>query len=299
MNPRQRFLIAVILAATLGAGCGEEQSAADLATSDYLRSGYDAIGVGRSSAPRTFVGQKLWEYINGGAELYHQYSFVEVATANYKKGETEMVVDLYRFDSPVNAFGLYSMLRPEEASLARYGVEGHISPSKVEFVKGDILTRVIGYDETDETSLALINLADEINKQLPGEERMPATFERFPSNHAAVGTARYFAEAFLGQGFLTKVYCQDYQLDTAKVTLFLCEQEPGAKLLEWSALAEGLGTFIEVPDGLPFDDGKAFAFDNSFYGRIVVGIRTGRMAGIVGYSDSHREFLSDWLEGMK
>jgi len=299
MNDRLNLLVVTIIAVMLGLACGGEQPASNQDTAGYLAASYDAIGVGRSSPPRTFIGQDLWEYINGGAELYHTCGFIEVATADYRKDETEMVVDLYRFDSAVNAFGLYSMLRPDEADLAKFGVEGHIAPSKIEFVKGDLLVRVIGFDQSDETGLALINLADEINKQLPGGTQLPPAFGLFPSDNAVKGSTRYYAEAFLGQSFLAGVYCQDYLLDTNRVTLFLCEDAGGAKLLEWSGLAEEMGALGSEPDGLSFDDGKAFIVDNSFYGQIVVGLHAGRMVGIVGYVDEYQSVLSGWLESME
>ncbi len=296
MNDRHKLFAVMAITVMLGLACGGEQPATNQNTAGYLAASYDAIGVGRSSPPRTFIGQDLWEYINDGAELYHTYGFIEVATADYQKGETEMVVDLYRFDSAVNAFGLYSMLRPDEADLAKYGVEGYVSPSKIEFVKGDLLVRVIGFDASDETGLALINLADEVNKQLPGGTQLPMAFDLFPSDNVVRGSARYYAEAFLGQSFLVGVYCQDYLLDTNRVTLFLCEDVGGAKLLEWSGLAEEMGALGSAPDGLPFDVGKAFVVDNSFYGQIVVGLRAGRMVGMVGYLDEHQPFLLSWLE---
>ena len=299
MNDKHNLLVVTIIAVVLGLACGGEQPATNQTTAGYLAASYDAIGVGRSSPPRTFIGQNLWEYINGGAELYHTYGFIEVATADYRKGETEMVVDLYRFDSTVNAFGLYSMLRPDDADLAKFGVEGHVSPSKIEFVKGDLLVRVIGFDESDETGLALINLADEINKQLPGGTTLPPAFGLFPSNNAIKGSTRYYAEAFLGQSFLARVYCQDYLLDTNRVTLFLCEGAGGVKLLEWSGLAEEMGALGSAPDGLSFDVGKAFIVDNSFYGQVVVGLRAGRMVGMVGYVDECQSFVSGWLESIE
>jgi len=299
MKDRHRHLAMVTIAIALSLACRGEQPATKVDPAGYLAPSYDAIGVARSSPPQVFVGQDLWEYINGGAELYHKYGFIEVATADYQKGETEMVVDIYRFDSAVNAYGLYSMMRPDETDLARYGVEGFISPAKIEFVKGDLLVRVIGFDESDETGLALINLADEIDKQLPGGKQPPSAFDLFPPSLAVRGSDKYYVEAFLGQSFLTGVYTRDFQLDTNRITLFLCEHEAGVKLLEWSRLAEEMGSFGDVPDDLAFDEGKAFAVDNSFYGRIVVGLCAGRMVGMVGYTQDHHSLLSDWLDGLK
>ncbi|MDH3891308.1 MAG: hypothetical protein OEV49_09520 [candidate division Zixibacteria bacterium] len=298
IRPCRVILVAIALLA-LTLACSGEQTEVDTATVDHLAEAYATVGIDRAAPPRLFVGQDLYEYINGGAELYHLYGFQEVATADYKKGATEMVVDLYRFDSPLNAFGLYSMLRPDEADLTRLGVEGFLAPSKIEFVKGDLLVRVIGYDDSDETGLALINLADEINKQLPGATKLPTAFESFPSAEVVDGSAKYFTEAYLGQSFLTSVYCRDYQMDSSVVTLFLCQADGGAKLLEWSHRAEEAGKLVDAPADLTFDDGKAIGINDSYYGQIVAGIKGGQMVGMVGFSVEHQAFLDDWLDAIQ
>jgi hypothetical protein len=71
-----------------------------------------------------FVGDSLWEYINGGAELYHTYEFVDVATAYYLQDSTEIVVDIYRFATPDDAYGMYTQLRPGGPGTMNYGIEG-------------------------------------------------------------------------------------------------------------------------------------------------------------------------------
>lgn len=294
-----RLVVVSIALLILSLACGGEKSNVEIATIDRLAKSYDAVGIDRSSEPRIFVGQALYEYINGGAELYHSYKFVEVATADYKKGEIEMVVDIYKFNSSVNAFGLYSMLRPDEADLVQLGLEGFIAPSKIEFVKGDMLVRVIGYDDSDELGLALINLADELNKQLPGDTKLPTAFEPFPSANVIAGSAKYFAEAYLGQSFLTSVYCRDYQLDSSVVTLFLCDMDGSVKLLDWSRRAEEAGKLVDAPAGVAFAAGKAIGVNDGYYGQILAGMRGRRLVGIVGFSIVHQEFLNEWLESLE
>jgi len=298
MRTRHLGIIGAVIISLIVA-CGSEKPAGPKATVDYLLSSYDAIGVARTAPPRLFKGQDLWEYIDGGAELYLKYGFKEVATADYRKGETEMVVELYRFDSDLNAFGLYSMMRPDSAHLARYGVEGFVAPGQIEFVKGDLVVRVTGYDASDESNLALINLADEIEKQLPGATQPPAAFKLFPASYAVAGSEKYYAVDFLGLSFLTDVYSQDFQPDSTRVTLFLCELEAGPKLLDWSRAAEQIGSFRDMQEDLVYDEGKAFEVDSPYYGLIVVGMRGNRMVGAVGYTDSLHSFMYDWLNDLE
>ena len=58
---------------------------------------------------RTFTGTALYGFMNGGSDLYYEYGFKELISREIiYKGE-EFTVDLYTMDTPVNAFGIYSI----------------------------------------------------------------------------------------------------------------------------------------------------------------------------------------------
>ncbi len=67
----------------------------------------------RVFGPNTFEGkERLYEYINGGAEPYLSYSFIRVSNAEYlKKTNKKVLVDIWEFDSPEDAFGVFSIDR--------------------------------------------------------------------------------------------------------------------------------------------------------------------------------------------
>ena len=241
----------------------------------------------------------LWEYINGGAELYHNYGFVEVATADYSKDSAEIVADVYRFSSGVNAYGLYSMLRPEEADVIMLGTEGYLSPSSIQFVRGPYLIRVVAYDDSDETNLALVNLAYALNKLFVVPQTPPEAFSLFPDSGRVPNTDKYWARSFLGQAFLTSVFSRDYMLDSTYVTLFVSENEADSKALAWSKLAGELQKLQPAPEGLTYDGDSGFLTEDGYYGRIVVGTLGGRLVGMAGYQDHCKPFVQQWLSGLK
>lgn len=289
----------LILLVIVAIGCGGGEQPTDrLAPEDFLPGEFTDATAQRSSEIRTFYDDSLWQYINGGAELYYRYNFVEVATADYKTGTTEFTVDIYRFDNPLNAYGLYSMIRPENARLVSLGVEGFVSLGSLQFVKGEYLINLIGYDESNATNFALAQAAEELNKLIPGTTDRPGTFDLFPEDKALRATDRYSAESFLGIGFLTYVYSQDYLLDADTVTLFLSDDMPNAKLLEWSKHAAENGTIELVTNDLPFDEDKAFITYDSYYGKIIAGLRKGNLVGMVDYNERNRGYLVEWLESL-
>ncbi|MBI2472642.1 MAG: 4Fe-4S dicluster domain-containing protein [Planctomycetes bacterium] len=64
----------------------------------------------RISGPNIYEGkEKLYEYIDGGAEPYLSYSFIRVSNAEYLKDTgKKILVDIWEFGSPGDAFGVFS-----------------------------------------------------------------------------------------------------------------------------------------------------------------------------------------------
>lgn len=64
----------------------------------------------RISGPNIYEGKdKLYEYIDGGAEPYLSYSFIRVSNAEYlKETGKKILVDIWEFGSPEDAFGVFS-----------------------------------------------------------------------------------------------------------------------------------------------------------------------------------------------
>ena len=145
---RKMLLFSISIALLLLAACSSQDSEVDkITTADFLPVAIEETGVTRSSEVRIFADTLLWEYINGGAELYHQYGFAEVATADYRRGQTEIVADVFRFETPEGAYGLYTAMRPDHPAVVPFGIEGFKSGSSMDYIKGSFLVRLTGYDE--------------------------------------------------------------------------------------------------------------------------------------------------------
>ena len=57
----------------------------------------------------------LYEYIDGGAELYLAYDFQEVFVRRYAgPGDTEIILDIYDMGSASEAFGVFSVEREDQ-----------------------------------------------------------------------------------------------------------------------------------------------------------------------------------------
>jgi hypothetical protein len=299
MKKDKSVIVAAMMLAVLFHACGgERRFPQGLSCSSFLPDEIAQAGIERSSETLVFKGESLYEYIDGGAEIYHTYGFVEVATANYAFDETEMVVDIYRFNNPDNAYGLFASFRPDNPAFIQLGAEGFSSPTSIDFVKDIFVVRVIAFEESAEAEQVINALASEINNMLPGSDAHPAKFSLFPQDAIIEATDRIYAQSFLGHKFLTDVYSQDYRIDNDTLTLFLTEDEGGEKFILWFELGAADGSAEPGPDDLLFDDGKVFVLENSFCGKIVAGLSGENLLGMINYSDDNKDFLNEWLNSM-
>jgi Family of unknown function (DUF6599) len=290
------FIIGLML---ISCGGSEKASSSGEGSGQYLPSKFEKLSMVRDGDAVTYVGETLYEYINGGAELYHLYNFIDVTTATYRNEGTEITVDIYRFDNSPNAYGLYTLMRPEEPNAIKIGIEGFSSPLSMDFVKGEYLVRLTGYEESSETFSGIRILAAELETVIPGTKEYPKIFSKFPEPNKIAYTAKHNVESYLGHGFLSNVYTQDYNLNGETVTLFLTEDSDGVKFVEWELVDKTLKSVGESLVAEAFDDYKVFHRAGGFYGDIIAGLKKKKLVGILNYSSNQEQFLIDWLNSIK
>jgi hypothetical protein len=228
----------VLAVAACGAG---EKAPPKTDPADILPVRIDGTDWVRGPELEHFAGDSLFEYIDGAAEMYHKYGFVEVTVATYSKHEATITADLYLFEGPDKAFGLYSTLRPDEPDTVSLGAEGFMFGPNLVYVKGPYVVNVYTYDDFDGAVAAVRSVAGEIETNLPGTAAKPAVFTRFPDGGRMAHTEKIFAEGFLGYGFLTDVYTVDYASGSDVVRLFFTRDPDAAKF----------GRLVEATDAGP------------------------------------------------
>lgn len=60
---------------------------------------------------RTFSGESLYGYINGGADLYLEYGFQEATVTEFTVKKNKYKVEIYRMKDPESAFGIFTVSR--------------------------------------------------------------------------------------------------------------------------------------------------------------------------------------------
>jgi len=58
-----------------------------------------------------YDGNALYGYMDGGAELYREYGFVDLTVQELAAGDEQLLVELFRMKDPLASFGVYSVFR--------------------------------------------------------------------------------------------------------------------------------------------------------------------------------------------
>ena len=176
-----------------------------------------------TSGPQFFEPRNLWEYINGQAEMYLDYGFERVATADHATldGSQSMTVEIYQMKSPKHAFGIYAAERSPGERFIRMGVQGYVSKNVMNFWKGPYYVKLTAFPTSPETEETLMRLAAGIDKKIKGAYSEPALFACFPESHKVMMSERFIPKNFLGLSFLKDGYRVEYKRGENSYQVFL------------------------------------------------------------------------------
>ena len=74
-----------------------------------------------SGEPELYQGDDLFSLINGGAELYHEFGFVEVMAVDLVAGKTPLRAEIYDMGSQEAAWGIFSLSATNKAKGLKLG----------------------------------------------------------------------------------------------------------------------------------------------------------------------------------
>jgi hypothetical protein len=80
-------------------------------------------GLKTEGEPKVFTGEDLFEMINGGAEIYLEYGFVQTVSQNYSgiTGKSNLKIEIYQMTDPEAAYGIFAFSTMGQEILDRSG----------------------------------------------------------------------------------------------------------------------------------------------------------------------------------
>ncbi len=226
---RRQWILAATLAALasgvrIGAGQAEPKPVQESARRQLVKGLPDASAIGGAAVGEpAFFGDNLYEYIDGGAEVYHQYQFAGLVHQKYRIGDVELTVDVYDMGNALNAFGIYASERAPDYHYVPIGAEGYLNDPVMNFFQGAFYVKLAAAGQTARSARVLDSAARNISAKIGTGKALPEAFALFPTAGRVPRSERFVRTAPLGHDYLAPMYQVDYIVSGKKVTLALSE----------------------------------------------------------------------------
>jgi uncharacterized protein DUF6599 len=163
----------------------------------------------------------LWDFINGAAETYLAYGFIDLHVAEYKKGKNIIKLELYHHDNNTFAFGIYSTERSPSFRFMNLGAQGYITGGSINFFKGNYYVKIRTFSKSEKTLRSAESLALRVSNMLEGNTEMPSGLSMFPEEGKKLNEETYINESVLGHRFLNKAYKAIYELGPDEFSVYI------------------------------------------------------------------------------
>jgi hypothetical protein len=213
------FLLSLLMLGCTGGGSSGVQG--------FLPSSAKAQGIKikKDGEARIYEGKKLFDYMDGGAELYYEYGFEQACVQRYKAKQGEVTVEIYQMDTSAHAYGVYTF--DTQGEHPPIGQDATYARGLLAFWKGRYAVRA--FSENEKFKDILLALGQAITKKIPQEGERPAILAFLPPQWVVDDSLLFFR----GQIALNNGY-------------FLSHQD----VLFLSKGAEGI-TFLYKPEAQP------------------------------------------------
>ncbi len=170
---------------------------------------------------QVFTPDTLYDYINGGSDLYLKYDFEELTVVEYRKDAMSVSAEVYRHRTPEHAFGIYSQERVPGSEFLPIGAQGYYENAVCNFIQRGYYVKLSGENTGSDDRGILLGFARRISETLPGPSALPETLVAFPAEGRKANTEKFIAKDFLGYGFLHSGFIADYDRSGRRYQLFV------------------------------------------------------------------------------
>ncbi len=133
----------------------------------------------------------LYEYINGGAELYRSYGFSRLFNRTYaKEGQPDIIIDIFDMQEAANAYGVF--MHSGETPDRSIGQGSEISDGMITFWKDRWYVTILAFPATDSSRETILEIARRIEEAIPENGPLPELLQYLPGENLIESSIRYF-----------------------------------------------------------------------------------------------------------
>lgn len=141
--------------------------------------------------PQAFERDDLFLYIDGGAEIYHEYGFTRVLVQDYWRGEHSISLEIFEMMDPAAAFGIYAFKRGPDGEAVDIGDGASLEGYYLNFWKGRFLVTLTGMDASEETVRGILRAARSVASRIEDTADEPALTRALPPGGLVHSSVKY------------------------------------------------------------------------------------------------------------
>ncbi len=122
----------------------------------------------RQGTERLFIGAALYQHIDGGAELYHQFGFDRLAVQDYAGNAHEVRAEIYRMNDTAGAGAVFAEMSKGMAVQTLYGTGCVLDDYQIVFQRGAFYISVTTYESGPESRAAMAAISAKIDTAISG-----------------------------------------------------------------------------------------------------------------------------------
>ena len=294
-------LLAGFYAATLIAGQSQMPEKQSILASFPLRQALppeiSGWKIGRED--QVFTRDDVFDYMDGGGEIYLAYDFQFVFIREYVRDDgPSLVVEIYKMSSSQDAFGVFTHdTDGDEVELGQGAIYG---AGLLRFWKDKIFVRILADRETPEAKTVILELGAKIAGAVVQEGGKPGLIKVLPEEGLRPKSLRYFhtlislnAHYYLANVNIlnlspeTQVVMARYEKEGSQARLLLVEYPTVERAVD------AQGRFVEIVLFERFDAGREVAPKKLEDGKYAGVMRRGKHLIIV--IEAEKKSVLDWI----
>jgi len=258
-------------------------------------------GIKPMSDTEFYTSDNLFEKIDGRAPAYQGYNVQQLRCRSFSVvAAAGSFVDVYeyRFDSPVDAFGMFALERDPKGQPLDFAPDGYSGEMGYFFRQGAVYVQIIASDEKPETLALTKAIAQNRAKQLPPDDSGLAGRRKLPAAGMIADSVAFVPQNAQGQAAFKDVYQARYKFNGAELPFFIMVAAPGDAAKAWQSFQDFCGRFGKAQPLPDINGGKIFSAQ--VFGKWkVVYQRDGELGGVFDAVDegNARAFVEKYLRG--
>jgi hypothetical protein len=259
-------------------------------------------GIKPMSDTEFYTSDSLFEKIDGRAPAYQGYHVQQLRCRSFSVvAAAGSFVDVYeyRFDSPVDAFGMFALERDPKGKPLDFAPDGYSGEMGYFFRQGAVYVQIIASDEKPATLAQATAIAQNRAKQLPADDSGLAGRRKLPAAGMIADSVAFVPDNAQGQADFKDVFQAKYNFNGAQLPFFIMvAPAPGDAAKAWKSFEDFCGRFGKAQPLPDINGGKIFSAQ--VFGKWkVVYQREGELGGVFDAADADKAqaFVEKYLRG--